>query len=705
MAFESTKVIITAKDDTQQAFNSVVAGLGKIKNIAGGLGLAVGLNEALDFAKAVTRSTIEAEQASAKITATLKATGFSAGVTKAELDDLAESLARSTQFDDDGIRNAEAAFLKFGNIQEGVFKRGISLATDLAALMGTDIESAAQTIGKALSAPGEGTGALEKQIGKLTKAQQDSIDAFVEQGNLASAQSAILDVLQGKIGGTANEMNTGLTKSTKDLSKAWDDMLESFGKTELFRVTATTSLGFITDAINGVDIDKLVKISNQLNKPATAAKPGFDSAGKFNIGSDFPLSMNDEGFKAKLGAAKKLEQEQSDAAFAKNKEAAEKSQKAAEAAAKAEANRVNTFLDSLKKQAATLNLNKVEVLQYEAAQLRLSKQQRAVVDGAIAQIDAFEKNAEVMKNQGFIDGLKKQAETIELTKQELLEYEAAQLKLNATQKQSAQLAITEIGRYERIKEEADRQKDLLVSFQSFSEQLKSENEDLNVNLISSDKKRAKAQLDLEHERAVQRINDLKLEGSQAQELLDREAANYDLRVKELAGRSSDGLNDILRALDGFSQNAAQSFADFTFGAETDFSDMVNSILKDLSRLAIQKSITDPVSDYFASAFEGFGTDFFGGFFADGGRPPLGKASIVGERGPELFVPDAAGTILPNDFAFSGGGGDQYSVSVMVDATGGSVAGDGAKANDLGRQIEAAVRGVLLKEKRQGGILS
>jgi hypothetical protein len=39
---------------------------------------------------------------------------------------------------------------------------------------------------------------------------------------------------------------------------------------------------------------------------------------------------------------------------------------------------------------------------------------------------------------------------------------------------------------------------------------------------------------------------------------------------------------------------------------------------------------------------------FGGFFHSGGRPPVGKASIVGERGAELFVPDSAGTIVPND---------------------------------------------------------
>lgn len=35
-------------------------------------------------------------------------------------------------------------------------------------------------------------------------------------------------------------------------------------------------------------------------------------------------------------------------------------------------------------------------------------------------------------------------------------------------------------------------------------------------------------------------------------------------------------------------------------------------------------------------------------FAKGGRPPVGQPSIVGEKGAELFVPDQAGTIVPND---------------------------------------------------------
>jgi len=42
-------------------------------------------------------------------------------------------------------------------------------------------------------------------------------------------------------------------------------------------------------------------------------------------------------------------------------------------------------------------------------------------------------------------------------------------------------------------------------------------------------------------------------------------------------------------------------------------------------------------------------------FADGGRPEPGKMAIVGERGPELFIPDQAGRIVPNHMLNGGAG--------------------------------------------------
>ena len=42
-------------------------------------------------------------------------------------------------------------------------------------------------------------------------------------------------------------------------------------------------------------------------------------------------------------------------------------------------------------------------------------------------------------------------------------------------------------------------------------------------------------------------------------------------------------------------------------------------------------------------------------FANGGRPPTGRPSIVGERGPEMFIPDQAGRIVPNHMLNGGAG--------------------------------------------------
>ncbi len=86
--------------------------------------------------------------------------------------------------------------------------------------------------------------------------------------------------------------------------------------------------------------------------------------------------------------------------------------------------------------------------------------------------------------------------------------------------------------------------------------------------------------------------------------------------------------------------------------------------------------------------------------AAGGPVTSGSPYIVGERGPELFVPGRSGTIVPNNKL--GGGGT--SVVVNVDASGSKVQGDDQQGNQLGRVIAAAVQQELIKQKRPGGLL-
>ena len=101
------------------------------------------------------------------------------------------------------------------------------------------------------------------------------------------------------------------------------------------------------------------------------------------------------------------------------------------------------------------------------------------------------------------------------------------------------------------------------------------------------------------------------------------------------------------------------------------------------------------------------------FISQGGPPPLppvpgkalggavgaGRPYLVGERGPEMFVPGAQGNIVPNS-AMGGA-----NVTVNVDASGSSVEGDSDQAAQLGKMLGAAVQAELVKQKRPGGLLA
>ncbi len=89
------------------------------------------------------------------------------------------------------------------------------------------------------------------------------------------------------------------------------------------------------------------------------------------------------------------------------------------------------------------------------------------------------------------------------------------------------------------------------------------------------------------------------------------------------------------------------------------------------------------------------------FRANGGPVTGGSPYIVGERGPELFVPGRSGTIVANDKL---GGNGSTSVVVNVDASGSKVEGDDQQGKQLGRVIAAAVQQELIKQKRPGGLL-
>jgi hypothetical protein len=96
----------------------------------------------------------------------------------------------------------------------------------------------------------------------------------------------------------------------------------------------------------------------------------------------------------------------------------------------------------------------------------------------------------------------------------------------------------------------------------------------------------------------------------------------------------------------FTKGIEDVFVKFVQTGKLSFKDLANSMIADFARIQAQKAL----SGLFGGG--GIGGGLFGSIgklfgFANGGYPPLNQPSIVGERGPELFVPQSAGKIIPN----------------------------------------------------------
>jgi phage-related protein len=172
-----------------------------------GTALSIGVTGPLVAAgAAMVNLAADAEKSQAKLESVFQTTGAAAWTSVEALNAHAEALARTTTFDDDALKEAQAALLSFGTITGHQFSQATANAADLAAFLETDVATAAQQLGKALADPEAGLGRLQKAIGPLTDEQQELIDHFIEIGDTASAQQIILDAVAAKIGNVAEDL-------------------------------------------------------------------------------------------------------------------------------------------------------------------------------------------------------------------------------------------------------------------------------------------------------------------------------------------------------------------------------------------------------------------------------------------------------------------------------------------------------------------
>jgi hypothetical protein len=118
-------------------------------------------------------------------------------------------------------------------------------------------------------------------------------------------------------------------------------------------------------------------------------------------------------------------------------------------------------------------------------------------------------------------------------------------------------------------------------------------------------------------------------------------------LDEEALRINESLKKQNQIFDDAGGMIAQGFEDAILSGQK-LSEVIRGLGQDLLRLVFRQQITAPLA-------KGIGDALFAGFRAEGGPVGAGGAYVVGEKGPELFVPSSSGSIVPNGAMGSSGG--------------------------------------------------
>ncbi len=331
-------------------------------------------------------------------------------------------------------------------------------------------------------------------------------------------------------------------------------------------------------------------------------------------------------------------------------------------------------------------------------------------------VEGLENRGKEAKNTGSF--LTEQNRQLSLSEKELeIEEEIARVKKEAiaaeavlTEEQIRQLAIRRINQKESFK---DPKKETLSATDKFDNSLENQKR-LNEAL------QAEAEL-------IKSLNPLAQDYTQTiaawkyeQELLNEaEKEGIELTparvaaIKEIAAARAEGDAAVARSEEAnqklidstqewfdLSKTAVRSFIDDLIEGKT-AAEALGNVLQQLG----SKLIDLGINSLFGS---GSGGDFgiFSGLFqgrANGGSVKAGTPYIVGERRPELFVPNQDGMIIPK-VGGSGSGTTSVPVSINIDATGADEAGLARLQNELVKlraELPGAIKEVVSRRPKKG----
>ena len=250
---------IKKAESATQKFSSSLSGVTKLlKSTFALAGISVGTKAIANFGKEAVKSAESANKTLNILNNTLKVTGASAWTTSEDLVKMSEEIAYSTNYTVGEIQDMQSVLLGFKNITGDTFRDASDAITDMATVMGMDLKSAVQTVGKALDDPIKGLDSLRRQGFAFTDEQKEELKQLVENGEQLKAQKIILDELNTTYGGSAKSAQSSFDKQ-RDAVISFKETLgnQLIPVLNVFAEKSATSFSTLTEKIKTIDFSEI----------------------------------------------------------------------------------------------------------------------------------------------------------------------------------------------------------------------------------------------------------------------------------------------------------------------------------------------------------------------------------------------------------------------------------------------------------------
>lgn len=234
MATQRLGLLISAKDNASRVMRNIRRNTGELQQKVGQLVKAyVGLRAAIGAMRFLAGSAKLFDQqavAVAKLDQVLRSTGNAVGLTSRRIQIMASELQAMTRFADEAIIPAQQILLTFTSIGRDIFPEAIETVLNMSTAFGQDLKGSAIQLGKALEDPIKGVGALARVGVSFNEQQKEMIKTMVETGNKADAQRVILEALEVQVGGAAKAAGEAGLGGWVKLTNSFGDLREAIGK-------------------------------------------------------------------------------------------------------------------------------------------------------------------------------------------------------------------------------------------------------------------------------------------------------------------------------------------------------------------------------------------------------------------------------------------------------------------------------------------